>query len=223
VNWSGPIDLYCERLDASFWAEPVNALTNGAFLLAAVAAWLRYRKSGVRDFYLLALIGVVALIAFGSFAFHTLATRGAALLDTIPIAIFVYSYLALALRRFVGVPVLWTTLVVGVFFALSQGLSTFVPRNLLNGSFDYLPPLTALYAVALFSHAGPVRLGILQAAAAFTVSLVFRTIDQAVCSALPLGTHFVWHVLNAWVLYRLLRTAIDANSRAATRQTALYA
>ena len=32
-----PIDLYCERTTALLWAEPVNALSNLGFLLAA---WL---------------------------------------------------------------------------------------------------------------------------------------------------------------------------------------
>jgi hypothetical protein len=35
-----------------------------------------------------------------------------------------------------------------------------------------------------------------------------RTIDLAACDTLPLGTHFSWHLLNAAVLYVLLRTAI---------------
>ena len=30
-----PIDAYCERTSAAYWAEPVNAVTNLAFLLAA--------------------------------------------------------------------------------------------------------------------------------------------------------------------------------------------
>ena len=29
------VDLYCERTSPVFWAEPVNALTNLAFFLAA--------------------------------------------------------------------------------------------------------------------------------------------------------------------------------------------
>ena len=33
------IDLYCERLSPGIWAEPINALTNLAFLVAAFAAW----------------------------------------------------------------------------------------------------------------------------------------------------------------------------------------
>jgi hypothetical protein len=40
------------------------------------------------------------------------------------------------------------------------------------------------------------------------VSLALRSVDLAACDAFPLGTHFVWHVLNAAVLYVLLRTAI---------------
>ena len=32
------IDIYCERLDPSFWAEPINALTNLAFI--AVGFWV---------------------------------------------------------------------------------------------------------------------------------------------------------------------------------------
>jgi hypothetical protein len=49
----------------------------------------------------------------------------------------------------------------------------------------------------------------------FTVSLVFRTVDQAICGAFPLGTHFVWHVLNAAVLFVLLNVAITHGPRAA--------
>ena len=30
-----PIDLYCERISPEFWAEPMNALTNGFFIFVA--------------------------------------------------------------------------------------------------------------------------------------------------------------------------------------------
>ncbi|NJN40478.1 MAG: hypothetical protein HC807_06085 [Gammaproteobacteria bacterium] len=35
------------------------------------------------------------------------------------------------------------------------------------------------------------------------MSLTFRTLDRDLCAAIPLGTHFLWHLLNAVVLYRL--------------------
>lgn len=34
-----PVDIYCERLGPSFWAEPFNAVTNASFLIAAWFAW----------------------------------------------------------------------------------------------------------------------------------------------------------------------------------------
>ena len=42
----------------------------------------------------------------------------------------------------------------------------------------------------------------------FLVSLTARTLDRSVCAALPIGTHALWHVLNAVVLYALVVTAI---------------
>ena len=54
------------------------------------------------------------------------------------------------------------------------------------------------------------ELGGKNAAVVFAISLAFRTADIALCPAFPLGIHFIWHILNAVVLYVLLRTAITA-------------
>lgn len=100
MDWSRPVDLYCERTDPSFWAEPVNALTNVSFLIAAAVAFVQWRRAGANDRPVFALILITATIGIGSFIFHTIATRGAALFDTIPIAVFIYGYLFFALRWF---------------------------------------------------------------------------------------------------------------------------
>ncbi|SDT92452.1 hypothetical protein SAMN05428979_0445 [Stappia sp. ES.058] len=34
MDWTASVDAYCERVGTAFWAEPVNALTNAAFLVA---------------------------------------------------------------------------------------------------------------------------------------------------------------------------------------------
>jgi hypothetical protein len=39
----------------------------------------------------------------------------------------------------------------------------------------------------------------------FTASLTLRTLDMAVCDSLAIGTHYFWHMLNAWMLYVLAR------------------
>ena len=206
-RWSEPVDLYCERIDAAFWAEPVNALTNVGFILAALAAFLRWRGTEPRDWPVLTLIGVTFAVGMGSFAFHTLATRGAVLLDVIPIAAFVYGYFLLALRRFLRLAWMPTLVLLAVFAAFSYGLEAAVPRELLNRSEGYLPSLMAMLTIGFLVRRE--RPGILAAGGIFAVSLFLRTIDRTVCEAFPLGTHFAWHVLNAFVLYVLLRATID--------------
>jgi hypothetical protein len=207
MDWSSPIDLYCERTDASFWAEPANALTNAAFLIAAAAAFVLWRRAGGRDRPALALIVVLAAVGLGSFTFHAVATRGAMLADVIPIAIFIYGYLLLALRRFLHLSAGVAIAIVVGYAAGAQALSWLAPPRALNGSIDYLPALVAMVAMARVTH-GRVRRGLELAVMIFTVSLALRTIDLAACETFPVGTHFLWHLLNAVVLYVLLRTAI---------------
>jgi hypothetical protein len=214
MDWSTPIDLYCERTDASIWAEPANALTNAAFLIAAAAALVSWRRqsgsAGGRDWPVLALIVVVVAVGLGSFTFHTVATRGAMLADVIPIAIFIYGYLLLALRRFLHLSAGVAVAIVVAYAAAAQALSWLAPPGALNGSVAYLPALAAMMAMARATR-GPVRRGLELAVLLFTVSLALRTIDVAACDAVPRGTHFLWHLLNAAVLYVLLRAAITGS------------
>ena len=134
MNWSQPVDLYCERLDPSFWAEPLNALTNLSFLIAAVVAFIQWRRAGGKDWPVLALVGVTAPIGIGSFIYHTVATRGAALFDTVPIAVFIYGYLLLALRRFLRLSGLIAAAALAGFVVLSVLEARVVPPGTLNGS-----------------------------------------------------------------------------------------
>ncbi|HSV24838.1 MAG TPA: ceramidase domain-containing protein [Xanthobacteraceae bacterium] len=208
MEWSAPIDLYCERSDASLWAEPANALTNAAFVVAAAAAFVAWRRAGGRDWPALALIIVVAAVGLGSFTFHTVATHGARLADVIPIAIFIYGYLLLALRRFLHLSGGVALAIVVGYAAGAQALAWLAPPRTLNGSIGYVPALVAMIAMARVTR-GRTRGGLELAVMIFTVSLALRTIDLAACETFPIGTHFLWHLLNAVVLYVLLRTAIS--------------
>lgn len=213
------IDIYCERLDASFWSEPVNALTNAAFLLAAFLAWRRWREAGGGDWPAAALIAVTASIGVGSFLFHTFATGWALLADVIPIQIFMLGMFALMLSRILGWP--WWACALGAAGFMAAG--TYAPRlaafltshREASALFGYGTGLLAMLVLGAFgigSADGPRRAAgklVLVAALVFTASLIFRTIDGDVCAALPLGTHFLWHVLNAVTLALLLFAAID--------------
>jgi hypothetical protein len=214
MDWRAPVIDYCERQSSAFWAEPANALSNFAFVIAASAAFVLWRRRGGTDYPALALIIVTASVGVGSFIFHTVATRGAMLLDVIPIAIFIYGYFLLALRRFFGLSLAPALAIALAFAAFSSYAGT---AAALNGSVGYLPALAALtiFAALLWSRIGQrdTAHALAAAAALFTISLFFRTIDRAICPAFPLGAHVVWHMLNACILWLLLRAAILAGPR----------
>jgi hypothetical protein len=213
MDWRAPVIDYCERQSSAFWAEPVNALSNFAFVIAAANAFLLWRRRGGIDYPALALIIVTASVGVGSFIFHTVATRGAMLLDVIPIGIFIYGYFLLALRQFFGLAMAPATAIT-LAFAVGSSFATTI--DALNGSVGYLPALAALWIfAALLWPRGQRETARALAAAGliFATSLIFRTIDRAICPAFPLGAHFLWHVLNACVLWLLMRAAIVAGPR----------
>ena len=220
------IFAYCERgTDPAFWAEPLNAISNAAFLIAAIAALMEWNRGrhdlrgndlggGVE----LSLIALVAVIGIGSFLFHTFATRWAAVADVLPITLFMFAYLGYALPRFLGLS--WIATIVGLaafFAAISMAESTTCGGSpCLNGSVGYVPALAALGVIGawLAYIAHPASRPILTGTALFAVSLAFRTLDRSICPATALfggrefGTHFIWHVCNAALLYLLLRAAV---------------
>lgn len=203
---------YCERLDASFWAEPANALTNLAFLVAAVLAASQLRRGRV-PLDLAVLTGLLAVISVGSFLFHTLATGWAALADTVPIGLFMLAYVVVFARRFARVrPALaWLAAPVFVAFAVAVGFG--VAATGLPTPGPYLAALLGLVGLtgwlatrpdpALRRYAG--EFGV--ATGLFALSLTLRQLDGPLCPAWPLGTHFGWHLCNAAVLYLLVRAA----------------
>lgn len=214
-SWLASLDHYCERVDASFWSEPLNAVTNAAFLLAAGYGYALWRRRGGSDRAGLWLVGVTAAIGIGSFLFHTLANRWSALADVLPIAIFIYSYFFLALRRFLLLPVPAAAAATAAFVAFNMSFGRFwsalFPGMNLAGSTGYVPAALALWGVGLACLVGrerPAGRSLLAAGAAFALSLFFRTVDPSVCAAWPTGTHFLWHVLNALVLAILMEAVI---------------
>ncbi|WP_350333417.1 ceramidase domain-containing protein [Coralliovum pocilloporae] len=205
-SWLAPVDLYCVRVEQSFWAEPLNALSNGAFLIAAVLAWrlVGRRGGGYVAYGFAALIGVIGL---GSFLFHTFANRWSLLADVLPITLFIYGFFFVVLYRLLELPLLQAVFGTGAFLGASFVFASALPQGFLNGSSEYLPALAALlYLGALIrrrnAYAG---YSLLTAALVFIVSITFRSIDNAICETLPIGIHYVWHILNGVVLYACVR------------------
>lgn len=230
MDWTAALDGYCERLGPGFWAEPANAITNASFIAAAVVGTLVALRRNRLDAGVGLLIAITAAVGIGSFLFHTIATRWAGVADVIPIQLFIVAYMALVMRRFVGLPWSGAALATAAFVAFSAGSAAAVPpsvRVALNGSDGYLPPLVALFVVGaalrIFGRRGPAApvrqagAALIVAAAIFSVSLAFRTVDMTVCDAFPLGTHFVWHSLNGVLLGWLIVAMVRFGDRAPRR------
>jgi len=115
-----------------------------------------------------------------------------------------------AMRRLVALSWLWSVIVTAIFLVASLLFAAAVPPAMLNGSVSYLPAFAGLAGLGafLFSRHLPAGHWLIAAAGVFLVSLTFRTIDLAACTCLPAGTHWVWHTLNALVLYLALAVAI---------------
>jgi hypothetical protein len=206
---------YCERLSDAFWGEPWNAVTNAAFLVAACTALLLWRRMGGRDWPVLLLILLVFAIGIGSFLFHAVPRPWTLAADVVPIQLFAFAYFGLALARFLRLRPLATGLGTLAFLAfalsISWGLAPLLPQAF-RGSAGYAAFLTGLVGMAVLLRRLPGRMETARllglAGLLFAVSLTFRTLDGPLCASLPLGTHWLWHLLNATVLYVLLRAAI---------------
>ncbi len=212
---------YCERLGAiGLNAEPFNAISNIAFIIAGIFAFKQCRKlpfGAHIDIYLLCT--TLILIGLGSGAWHLQPTDATLMLDIIPITLFINLYLASLLRR--KFQMKWRY--IACIFALLHKLnymanSSFAPTTL-NGTIFYLP--TWLMLVAICAYALKRRLTfaleLVAVSGLWSLSLLFRTIDFAACDEVTIGTHFIgthfiWHLLNAIVLYRLLKILLNPKS-----------
>ena len=206
------LDTYCERAGhAGLWAEPINALTNLFFIYVAYRCWQQvcalkqHSVHRVLDIWLL-IVSLVA-IGVGSGLWHTVATKEAMLADVIPITVFINIYLIAAMRRILQLR-WWKVIGLWAAYQMFTVLAQMhLSADLLHGSIMYLPTYVTLVllTVAVFLKNNATGLGFITALGIFSLSLIFRTIDLWVCPIFPLGTHFLWHTLNAVMLYQLVR------------------
>ncbi len=214
MAWTSQVDDYCERIDPGFWAEPLNAISNGGFLIAAFIAWNMAKNDNDWGPKLLAIL--LAAIGIGSFTFHTFATNWAAVADVGPITAFILAYVYLTMTRLLGLPFWAGLLAIAAFFPYSMVLASAVSSLFgpLNGSVAYVPVVVLIFAFAALTwqRAPATGRGLLIGGGLLTLSLIFRTIDARICPSLPFGSHFVWHLLNAILLWWMIRVLIRHNT-----------
>ncbi|MFN3274317.1 MAG: ceramidase domain-containing protein [Paracoccus sp. (in: a-proteobacteria)] len=201
MDWFAPVNAYCERTGPDYWSEPINALTNLAFMVAALIMWRRLQGPGMAMGR--ALAANLFVIGVGSWLFHTHANRLTGLMDVLPILAFILLYVFAATRDYFGARPWVAGLVTAGFIpyaAATVPLFEMIPGLGSSASYAPVPLLIAVYALLLRNRLPDTARGLAIGAGLLVVSLTFRTLDQPSCDLVPMGTHFMWHILNAVML-----------------------
>ncbi len=207
------VDAYCERTSDALDAEPLNAITNVGMLVAAWAAARLQRRQPNRDAAGLITAMIVAIVAggVGAFLFHTTATVWAVVLDMLPFLVFMLLVLWLTLTRFFAWPPLMAALGVAAFVAVvlwrrgSWYRAACCPPA---PTISCRSPSSSSSPSSCRSVGSPAGPSYLAAALVFAVAFASRELDDPLCAAIPVGTHFVWHLLAALLAFILIRAAI---------------
>jgi len=201
--------VYCETWlypPGAFPAEPINTATSFVPVVLGVLAllFLLRRHDQGRVAYGLAVL--LILTGLGSVAWHALRTDLTLLLDALPGVIY-----------FVVLLFFWVYYLGGRYFGV-------IPIGLIVAIIVFLRPasheearivvvgvVAALAAGLLVAtwlrkrHA--FKLGLAMVGCA-VIAVTLRTLDLSLCSTIPFGTHFFWHIFLAMAAYAGVRMMV---------------
>lgn len=200
---------YCERTAEGWTGEPLNTLSNLAFLVVAMQMWHQTaQKKHSGDLSTLsrhAIITLTASVGIGSALYHANPGQITLLLDILPILLLT-GWLTAGLTGKLceiskGTSVLAALVLIGCVLVMS------VFRDVLNGSLFYVPVWVAISVLGLASLNTDYRRECLVLWVWFSLALIVRTFDNTWCGFWPIGTHFLWHcfaALSIWQATKML-------------------
>lgn len=211
----------CERQHPEgIFAEPLNVLSSIFFF---VAAWVIFEKCKNHpeikfekklDIHILNFL--MFAIGLSSMIFHMAPSKYTELMDIAFIVTFINLYFLSFLIRMAH---LKTFAIIVCFVALTGFSHMLVSQfpNAMNDSIAYLSTVITVIFMAIFlkkkKRAGAKDFGYV--AVLGVISLTFRSIDNYVCDTVQFGTHFMWHSLNAVIIYLLMNQLVRSINRRA--------
>ena len=199
--------MYCERDTAVWFAEPLNTVSGLAFFISAWQAWRQLERARLReqwDLHLLA--GLIGLVGLASMLWHGSGIGGLHWFDAAAVAAFVLVYWHVFLVRVAQLG--WAGLLVG-WLLTGAGLALFyllLPSLFLGSTLVYAPLLLLLVAGMVMSAGVDRRLArdLFLASVLFLLAMVVRAADLLLCEWVIVGTHWLWHLLTAGLLFVLV-------------------
>lgn len=211
----------CERQSPDLiWAEPLNVLSSFGFF---IGAFLIFRKCKSHpeikfekklDIHILNLL--MLAIGCASVVFHMAPSYYTELMDIMFIVMFINLYFLSFLVRIAKLKI-YQIIVAYLAFTGSTHMLVHQFPNAMNDSIAYLSSVFAIIFMAIYlrikrrAGANDFMLG----AVVGMLSLFFRSIDNYVCDQIQFGTHFLWHSLNSFLIYLLMKQLVRSINRRA--------
>jgi hypothetical protein len=197
---------YCERAGPGAFDEPLNAVSNLAFVIAAALAVSQIRAFPPVSRGAKLLPWSLVAVSLASTIYHTLRSPVTFILDLLFLILFILGAIFLVLRK-VMTKASVTAVVGALFIGIQIILLIFIPNDYLNGSISHL--VTFVFVLLLMGlvanrYASLLKESVL-ISAFYALAIVFRTIDMALCTSLPIGTHFMWHIMGATAGFFVIR------------------
>ncbi|MDP9249385.1 MAG: ceramidase, partial [bacterium] len=203
LNFKLMLDIptqYCESLIGNILSQPLNAISNVAYFVAAFIAYRYLRQQKATKLFILpALLGVIGI---GSAWWHIANSYVGDMLDTYSIALFASVVTIIFLTKITKSKVVVTAFFVVLLFLvfLAETLAVW------NGSLPYVVLLGGFLITGIFykKKFPSTKLIFLSASLTFLAAITVRSVDIILCPYIPTGTHFLWHILVATLGYQII-------------------
>jgi len=195
------MDFYCERTNQQIFNEPVNAISNIFFIIVSLSLIKILRKNQSNKIYYIQPI-LIFFIGIGSFLFHLKPNIITLYSDVIPIFLFSLSFIFFFNRDVININYLNNALLFLLFFFLFLFITPKLNYEILNGSEFYFANyfFLTMYTIWLYLKKSDFFQLLLLGFIFFNLSILLRSLDNHICEYFSIGTHFLWHFLNAYLL-----------------------
>ena len=195
------MNFYCERTNDQIFNEPVNAISNIFFIIVSLSLIKILRKNQSSKIYYIQPI-LIFFIGIGSFLFHLKPNIITLYSDVIPIFLFSLSFIFLFNRDVININYFNNALLFLLFFVLFLFITPKLNYDILNGSEFYFANyfFLTMYTLWLYLKKSDFFQLLLLGFIFFNLSILLRSLDNHICEYFSIGTHFLWHFLNAYLL-----------------------